>query len=74
MKRPRRLQDLLPTKVLYLWEKYRLRRIELIDQEDLAKKPEIPRDTAKKPEIPMHGSFAAAHQRQLDKQRRRGNK
>ena len=58
-------------KVLYEWGRRVLRRIELFTQEDLAKKPEIHRDTEKMPEIPTHGSFAKAHQRKLDEQERR---
>lgn len=38
MKKPR----FIPSKVLYLWEKCGLKRIELFTQEDVAKKPEIP--------------------------------
>jgi hypothetical protein len=34
----------VPARVLYLWEKFGLKRIELFTSEDLEKKPEIPQD------------------------------
>ena len=62
-------------KIIYEWLKRGrhafLRRVELFSQEDLAKKPEIHRDTAKLPALPIHGSFAAAHQRQIDARNKR---
>jgi hypothetical protein len=65
------MRKLIPSKVIYLWERCRIRRIELFTGEDLEKMPEIHRDTEKMPELPTHGSFAKAHQRKLDKQERR---
>jgi len=65
----------VPSKVLYLWEKCGIRRIELFDgRTDLEKKPEIPRHTTKLPEIPTGNSFAQAHQRKLDEEERRRKK
>lgn len=58
-------------RILYLWERWGLKRIELFTQEDLAKKPELHRDTEKLPDIPLQGRFAAAHQRQLDLRNKR---
>ena len=51
------LRRLIPSKVFYLWEKCGIKRIELFTQEDLAKKPEIHRDTAKLPPIPESSSL-----------------
>ena len=65
-------------KVIYEWLKRGrhafLRRVELFSQEDLAKKPAIPRHTTKLPEIPTCNSFAQAHQRKLDEEERRKKK
>ena len=53
----KRLRRLVPAKVLYLWEKYGIKRIELFTQEDLEKKPDIPLDTQSKPDIPESGGW-----------------
>ena len=59
MSKPRpTLAQLMPAKVLYLWERFRLRRIELFTT-----------DTEKKPEIPQ-SKFAKVHQRILDERKK----
>jgi hypothetical protein len=51
MTRLKRLTErLVPAKIFYLWERFRLRRIEIFT--DTEKKPEIKRDTEKMPAIP----------------------
>lgn len=46
---------LVPSKVFYLWERFRLRRIELFTT-DTEKKPEIAKDTDSKPAIPTESA------------------
>lgn len=62
-------------KIIYEWLKRGshafLRRIELFSQEDLAKKPEIPRDTAKFPAIPTEDGRRSRWMRITDEKEKR---
>ena len=72
MGRIKRLTErLVPSKVFYLWERFNLKRIELFTQEDLAKKPEIQRDTAKLPAMPTESARRKRWMELTDKKERR---